>query len=362
MEELNNLELKREVQITIVPTVTNLGRATEEEFFNILRMVAPSTNLRAGLDGALKAGKGALIVIENESVQGVLDGGFKINCKFTPQKLIELTKMDGAIVLSEDVKRIDYANVLLTPDSKIKTEETGTRHKAAERTAKQTGTLVIAISERRNEITLFYKDRRYPLKSTDEVLRKANGHVQILEKQKELFDNNVAKLNKLELKDHPSLNQAVNVIQKGRFILRISQDLKQSLLELGNEGILLKTRLKELLYGVEKELNFVVQDYTKLGLRKSRILLDSLSYDEILDSENIFKLLAYDKGVQANVRGWRILSRTGLQESEIAKLVKIIGGLDAVMHSSVENYSLVLGEEKAQQLKSELERIKAGVF
>jgi diadenylate cyclase len=356
------MDEKREVQETIVPLVPEQqqnNKASEEEFFNVLKMVAPGTNLRAALDGALRAGKGALIVVENEKVLPLIDGGFRVNCRFTPQRLIELTKMDGAIILSKDVKKINHANVLLTPDSKIKTSETGTRHKAAERTAKQTGTLVIAISERRNEIAVFYKNIRYPLRSTDVILRKVNEHIQAIEKQRELFDKHIERLNKLELKNYPSLHQAMQVVQKGKMILKISEELKKYITELGNEGILQKTRLKEISSGVERETNLVIKDYTRLDIKKSRILLDSLTYDEILDTENILRVLAYESARQIiPVKGWRILSKTTLQESDIATLVKQMGSLGKAIHSNIKEYSEVFGEERAQLFKEEVEKIK----
>lgn len=349
---------KNEVQETIIPLPTS-DKASEEEFFSTLKMIAPGTNLRTALDGALKTGKGALIVVENEKVLPIIDGGFRINTRFTPQKLIELTKMDGAIILSKDVKKINYANVLLTPDSKLKTAETGTRHKAAERTAKQTGSLVIAISERKNEITLYYKNIRHPIRGTDEIRRKVNEQIQIIEKQRELFDRSIEKLNRLELRNYPSLHQAAHSIQKGRMILKIAEELKKYIIELGNEGTLLKTRLKELTSGIEKETNLIIKDYTKLDIKKSRLLIDTLSYDEILDSNNIFKALAYESLTQNHtVRGWRILSKTSLPESDIAQVIKNTGNLGEVIHSNVRLYYHLFGQEKATALKEEIERMK----
>ncbi len=352
-------ELKKEVQETIVPAPQVSGKVPEEEFFTILKMIAPGTSFRTALDGALKTGRGALIVIENEWLLPILDGGFRVNCRFTPQRLIELAKMDGAIVISKDTRRINDANVLLTPDSKIKTLETGTRHKAAERTAKHTGTLVVAISERKNEITLFYKNIKYPLKSTDEVLRKANEHLQLLEKQRELFDRNVEKLNRLELRNHPSLQQALTVIQKGHLVQKIATDMKRFVIETGTEGTLLKTRLKELTNAVDRETNLVIKDYTRLDLKKSRVLLESLSYDEILDQENILSMLAYEKLVQqVPIKGWRILSKTSLPEADIAALIKTTGSLGKAIYSNVSLYAPVLGQEKAQVFKEEIDKIK----
>ncbi len=349
----------KEIQDTILPSVQRDDYVTEEEFANVLKMVAPGTQLRAALDGALKAGKGALIVLENEHVLPVLDGGFKINCRFTQQRLVELCKMDGAIVLSKDAKKINYANVLLTPDSKIKTMETGTRHKAAERTAKQTQSFVIAISERKHEISLFYKGIKYHLKNTDEVLRKSNEHLQMLEKQRELFDKYMERLNRLELRNYPNVQQACQVIQKGRMIQKISSDVRKSIIELGSEGTLLKSRLKEIFQGVDKETNLVLKDYTRLDVKKSRTLLESLSYDEILDQDNILRVLAYESQPEAMpIKGWRILSKTGLSDEEINNITRSFGTLGKILHSNMKEYMSVLGEQQGFVAKEEIDKLK----
>lgn len=356
------MEEKKEVQITILPKNNN-NKATEEEFLNALRVVAPGTNFRAAIDGALKSGNGALIVVENDSTNPVIEGGFKVNCRFTPQRLIELAKMDGAIVMSKDMKRILHANVLLTPDSKIESPETGTRHKAAERTAKQTSGLVIAISERRNETTLFYKNKRYILKSTDHLLRKVNQNIQLLEKQRELFDNNIEKLNHLELRNHPSLNQAIEAIQKGRMVEKIADELKKQVIELGNEGALIKSRLKEIIHGVEKETNLVIKDYTKLDVKKSRTLLETLSYDELTDDENIMKSLAYENPAQqADVRGWRLLSKTSLLEQDIALIIRTMRTLGKAIHTNPKEIAEILDENRAKVFKEEITKIKMSPY
>ncbi len=348
----------REIQKTILP-VQQHGKVSEEELFSMLRIVAPGTGLRTALEGIVRAGKGAIIVIENEHLLPLLDGGFRVNCRFTPQRLVELAKMDGAIVLSKDMRRINHANILLTPDNTIRSSETGTRHKAAERTAKQIGNLVIAISERKREINIFYKGTRYTLKHTDEVLRKANEHLQLIEKQRELFDKHTEKLNKLEIRNYPSLLQAMLVIQKGKLIEKISSEIKRDIVELGNESTILRARLKEILAGVEKEINLVIKDYTRLDVRKTRMLLETLSYDEILDSENILKALAYEQPLQTSpIKGWRILTKTSLPEQEIAEIIKSTQSLGKALHSHITVYTEILGEEKAARFKEELTKIK----
>ena len=354
----NSRKDKKEIQATITPQKLN-EKVPKEEFYNILKTVAPGTNFRTALNSIVQAGKGALIVIENENLAPLLDGGFRVNCRFTPQRTVELSKMDGAIVISKDLKKISQANVLLTPDSKIKTNETGTRHKAAERTAKQTGSIVIAVSERRHEIVLFYKNGRHVVKYTAELLRKANEQMQILEKHRELFDSYLDKLNRSELKSSLNLNHVISVIQKGRMIQKITEDLKKYIIELGNEGTLLKIRLKEITYNIEKETDLVLKDYTKIGIKKSKFLLDSLTYDELLDAENIKRVLAYEKAIKTDsIKGWRILAKTSLIEPEIALLIKEAGNLERALYAEMEFYSQILGEDKAKQFKEEIDKIK----
>jgi diadenylate cyclase len=349
---------KKEIQEKIIPVKQN-AKVPKEELNSILKLVAPGTHFRTALDSIVKAGKGAIIALENDSLEPLIDGGFRVNCRFTPQRLVELSKMDGAIILSSDLKKIAHANVLLTPDSQIKTNETGTRHKAAERTAKQTESVVIAVSERRHEIVLFYKNARHVVKNTADLLRKANEQLQMLEKHRDLFDSYLEKLNRSELRSHFNLNQSISVIQKGRIIQKISEDLKRFIVELGNEGILLKTRLKEIGYNVEKETDLVIKDYTKIGIKKSKLLLESLSYEELLDTENISRVLAYEKSAAPEtVKGWRILSKTGLMEPEIAFLIKETGNLGKAIHGDMDFYKNLFGDERGTQFKEDIERIK----
>ncbi|MBM3232074.1 DNA integrity scanning protein DisA [Candidatus Pacearchaeota archaeon] len=358
-------EEKKEFQTQILQEEEKEAKlkATEEEVDHILRIVSPGTNFRSSLEGVVHAKKGALIVVEIEGIQQILDGGFKINSKFTPQKIVELSKMDGAITLSKDMKRITQANVMVYPDKKISTRETGTRHKTAERTAKMLGTLVATVSERRGEIAVYYKNFRHIVKDVNDLLRKVNEQVQIIEKQRELFDLNVEKLTQSELRNNLNIQQASTVIQKGRLIEKMADDVKDLFLELGNEGTIIKTRLKELTTDIEKEINLVIKDYTKVDLKKSRILINSLNYEEILDSDNIIKSLAYgeDKKVE-KIRGWRVLSKTSLDESDIAALTKELASLGKTIYSNVNSYKNIIGEEKANLFKEEVDQIKRNYF
>ena len=356
------MEEKKEVQQKISENHVN-EKVSDKEFYSILKMVSPGTGLRTALEGIINVGKGALIVIENDFLPPLLDGGFKVSCKFTPQKLIELSKMDGAITLSKDLKRINIVNVLLTPNSKIKTSQTGSRHKAGERTAKQISGLVIAISERRKEITIFYKTRRYKLRETSEITRKANEYLQILEKQRELFDMYLENLNRLEVRNYVNLSHAVRTIQKGKVIQKISEDLNQYLIELGNEGKLFETRLKEILYNIENETNLIIKDYANIDYRKSIKILDELSYEELMEREKILNALNQESlGKIVQIAGWRILSKVGLTEPEISKIAKGMG-FGKIISTNIEESvdEEMIPKDKFISLKVELEKLKLGL-
>jgi diadenylate cyclase len=347
---------KKEIQQRIIERKEVVNKVSDEDFYAVLRLVSPGTNLRTALEGIVHSGKGALIVAENDELTNIIDGGFKVNAKFSHQKLIELSKMDGAIILSKDMRRINIVNAQLSPSIKIKTSETGTRHKAAERTAKQIGSLVIAVSERRKEITIFYKNRKHVLKSTSDILRKSSEDIQILERQKELFENYLDKLNKLEIRNYVSLHHAIKTIQKGKVIQKISDELKKTIIEIGNEGILLKTRLKEILMDVEKETNLIIKDYANIDYKRSIMILDSLSYEELLDKEKVFNALdCIGKPAPPEIKGWRILSKTSLSEADAAKLIREVGKLEEILKCDLKKY---LEEEKAIITKSEIDRIR----
>ena len=228
MEEENS---KKEEIVKISPKKIKAER--EKDFVDILRMFAPGTSIRAALNDLLRARMGALIVIDNGHLEKIIEKGFRVNAKFSPQKLVELSKMDGAIILSKDLKKILYANTLLSPSQGTTTKETGIRHKAADRTAKQAQTIVVAVSERRNKITLYYKEISYELAASSEILRKTTETLQTLEKQKDIFNDSLDNLNLLELKRLATINDVSAVLQRLEIIKRISNIIKRYLVELG---------------------------------------------------------------------------------------------------------------------------------
>lgn len=288
------------------------------ELLEMLKIVAPGTQLRSGLDNIINGKIGALIVAGNpKEVLDLVHGGFYINCEFNPSYLYELGKMDGAIVLSNDCKRILYANTQLLPCQHIVSKETGTRHKTAERVAKQTNTLVIAISKRRGIITLYKSNYKYILKDINEILNKANQAVQTLEKYKKALDESLDNLSILEFENSTTLYEVSKTIRKMEMVWRIKNEIDMYISELGMEGRLLNMQQIELMDGVEKDRINLIKDYNGNSLKDYLVIwneIATLNLEELLDLNKIANILGYDNGLDTldiivKPKGYRILGK-----------------------------------------------------
>ena len=270
----------------------------EDPLAEILKKIAPGTAIREGLDNILRAKTGALLLItdKQEVIDEVVDGGFYINEEYTSSKLYELAKMDGAIVLSGDMKRILFANAQLIPSYEIPTVETGTRHRTAERTAKQTGELVISISQRRNIITIFKDNSRYILEETGVVLNKANQAIQTLEKYRKVYDNKLSILNEYEFNDIVTLDNVLVVIQRAEMVMKIVEEIRKQIYELGEDGRLVNMQLEELIGGLEKEELQLIKDYLVKEEKGENIQeqLSKLETDDLMKMQSIAKILGYE--------------------------------------------------------------------
>ena len=243
---------------------------SNKELLQALKMISPGTPLRQGLDNVLKAKTGGLIVIAtNEEIMNVVDGGFAINADYSPAYVYELAKMDGAIVISGDTKKILYANAQLIPDYSIPTSETGTRHRTAERVAIQTGAIVIAISQRRNIITVYQGQYKYVIEEISKIFTKANQAIQTLEKYKAVLDQAVINLNALEFKDLVTIYDVALVIQKMEMVMRITNIIENYVIELGVEGNLVSMQLEELMGTARVDQKLIFKDYKRedLGIK-----------------------------------------------------------------------------------------------
>ncbi|MCR4284717.1 MAG: DNA integrity scanning diadenylate cyclase DisA [archaeon] len=338
----------------------------EKTLLDFIKLVSPGKPLRDVIDDLIRSGLGAMIIFDAPTLhsENILEGGFRINSRFTSQKLFELCKMDGAIIVSPDLKRILFANALMNPNASLYTAETGTRHKAAERTAKQANTFVIAVSERKKKVTLYHGESRYFLKETEEILRDLSSTLQVLEKQRELLDANITDLNVLEMSDLVSVSDVCKVIQRAEMILKISDSVKINFTELGREGNVMYMRYKELLKGVwdiEKE---ILRDYAHISLKKSRTILANLTLEGLLDTDSIARLII-EKSPESSLspRGFRFLSHLSLSEKEVSPIVKKFGNLKALFDSDSVGLEPILKNRASttyEEIRSLREQVLSG--
>ena len=343
----------------------------KEEITEVLRTIAPGTPIREGLENILKAKTGALIVVgDGKEVMDIADGGFKLDIDYTPARLYELAKMDGAIILSSDMKKILFANTQLIPSSSITTVETGTRHRTAERTAKQTGDLVISISQRRNIITIFKGNSRYVLEDTSKVITKANQALQTVEKYMKVFDSQLSLLNEYEFNDIVTLQNVIVSIQRAEMVMNVVDEVQKAIDELGNDGVLLEMQLEELVGDLEKEELLMVKDYIAFGKKRSpeKVLdaIKNLSRDDLMKSQVIAKLLGYgdfDNYDEVGVftKGYRVLNKIPRMPSNIVEnLVKSFKSFQHILVADIPQLDEVdgIGEVRARTIKQSLRRMQ----
>ena len=335
-----------------------------------LRFVAPGTPLRESLEQIVKAKTGALIVVgEIEKLKPLMNGGFPLDIDFTPNRLYELSKMDGAILLSRDGKKILFANVILLPDPNIFSSETGARHATAERVAKQTGCLVISVSQRKDTITLFQNDWKYVLRDVEEILTKASQALQTMERYRNIYDDLLNRLNSLELENQANIYEVLSFLHRACMLFTIGKEVENYLIELGTEGRLIEIQLEALLTGVKEDTILVIKDYSRKNKDPEDILKELIinfkgNFQEF--SYIAGEILGYrkeevDMGITVIPKGYRILHRiTSIPSSVIEKIVNYFGDLSKIMESSFEDLDNIegVGEVRAKKIREALTRLQ----
>ncbi|MBZ9609549.1 DNA integrity scanning diadenylate cyclase DisA [Clostridium estertheticum] len=339
-----------------------------KELMNILKRMAPGTTLREGLENILRAKTGGLIVLgDSKEILDIVDGGFRINADYSPAYVYELAKMDGAIVISSDLKKILYANTQLMPSPTIPTFETGTRHRTAQRIAKQTGYAVVAISQRRTIITVYKDDIKYVLRDSSIILAKANQAIQTLEKYVSVLERVVSNLNLLEFQDLATLFDVISAIQRTEMVMRIVGEIERHICELGNEGRLISMQLNELIRSVEEDGILLIRDYCQSGMNYTQIYsqIENMSSEELMDLDFISRIIGYI-GVPLvdtliSPRGYRMLGKIPrIPVNVIENLVKHFRELKTTMEASYQQLDSVegIGEARAKAIKNGLRRLK----
>ncbi|WP_432404617.1 DNA integrity scanning diadenylate cyclase DisA [Wukongibacter sp. M2B1] len=346
-----------------------------EDINESLKVLAPGTTLREGLESILRAKTGALIVLgDNQEIVDLVDGGFYLNTELTPSHLYELAKMDGAIILSSDQRKILYANTQLNPDPVIPSSETGIRHRTAQRVARQTGNLVISISQRRNIITLYKDWSKYILQDTNKVLNKANQAIQTLEKYKAVLDQAMTSLSALELEDLVTLYDVCLVIQRAEMVMRIANEVEKYINELGSEGRLVSMQLEELIVFVKEDREYVIKDYRidneEYTIDFIMTKLRNFSSEELLDLPSIARILGYSYDINildipVITRGYRILFKIPrLPGTVIKNIVEHFKNFQKILRASTEELYDVegIGEVRAKNIKEGLRRVRDQVL
>ncbi len=331
--------------------------------------VAPGTPLRQGIDDIIRAREGALIVIgEPSELSFLFSGGIRLDQAFTPQLLYELAKMDGAIIVNSAIAKIAQANVQLMPDPTIPSNETGTRHRTAERVAKQTKALVVSISQQRETVTVFIGESRYQLDPIADVLAKTNQALATLETYRQRLDQVLTRLTALEFQNAVMLDDVLVVLQRAELTTRMADYIERACTELGSEGRLIRMQLEEQVSEVPGEKAAIVYDYHADGgadrVAEGLEALAQLPYQELLEFE-LLAMLGYPATTPLDYavapRGYRVLTHIPrLPENVIQRLVGELGGLEGIVRASQRDLEEVdgVGTVRAREIREGLRRLQ----
>jgi diadenylate cyclase len=345
------------------------ARPRSEAQLASLRLVAPGSPLRDGIERIIQAHMGALIVVgAGPDVLSVCSGGFLLDAEFTPQRLSELAKMDGAIILTADCGRLVRANVHLVPDPNIPTAETGTRHRTAERVARQIDVPVITISEDRSEVAIHVRGLKRSIEPTPRVLARADQALQILERYKARLDAISASLSALEVEDLVTVRDVASVLQRAEMVRRIAQEIEGYVIELGADGRLVLLQLDELIGGVEDDRRLVAKDYYQSAPDWELVdvmgRLATLDDNDLLDLDQVANTLHLggEVGLESAVqpRGFRLLHKIPrLPDIVSDHVVDRFTNLQKIMRASESDLVQVegVGDARARAIKDGLARL-----
>jgi diadenylate cyclase len=283
--------------------------------------------------------------------------------------------MDGAIVIDLRNDRIVRAATQLVPDAAVPTQESGTRHRTAERTAKQTGHPVISVSQSMNVVAIYVGHLRRVLETSAEILVRANQALATLERYKYRLDEVTGTLSALEVEDLTTVRDVAAVAQRLEMVRRIAEEIAGYVLELGADGRLLSLQLDELVAGVEPDRRLLVRDYVVLGDRSPDDAeeacladLEALSASALLDPVAIAAVLGHVPQAgepdllerSLSPRGHRLLARVPrLPGSVVRRLIEHFGGLPSLLSATLEDLLEVegVGEARARNVREALSRL-----
>jgi diadenylate cyclase len=357
-----------------------------------LALVAPGTPLRDGFERILRGRTGALVVLgHGREVQDLCTGGFELDVAFTPTALRELAKMDGAIVLDAGANKIMRAGVHLMPDASIFTAETGTRHRTADRVARQTGVPVIAVSASMATISLYVDAYRQFVENPDQILARANQALQTLERYRSRLREATTRLSALEVEDQVTVRDVAAVAQRLEMVHRLDLELSEYAAELGTEGRLLALQMHELTSGLTELGGLLEKDYRpgdvtgggsngssapggaggaatdepSFGLR----LLSALDTTQLLDLLLVARTIGFAATDQLDskvtTRGYRQVAQINRLPGTLGeRLIEHFGSLQALFAASRADLQEVegVGEQRARAIRDGLVRLAESAY
>jgi len=357
-----------------------------------LALVAPGTPLRDGFERILRGRTGALVVLGHDrEVQDLCTGGFELDVPFTPTALRELAKMDGAIVLDAGASKIMRAGVHLMPDASIFTAETGTRHRTADRVARQTGVPVIAVSASMATISLYVDAYRQFVENPDQILARANQALQTLERYRSRLREATTRLSALEVDDQVTVRDVAAVAQRLEMVHRLDLELSEYAAELGTEGRLLALQMHELTTGLTELGGLLEKDYrpgdltgtasngstapggaggatsgeATFGLR----LLSALDTTQLLDLLLVARTIGFAASDQLDskvtTRGYRQVAQINRLPGTLGeRLIEHFGSLQALFAASRTDLQEVegVGEQRARAIRDGLVRVAESAY
>ena len=345
-------------------------RASSHALRAVLSRLAPGTDLREGLERILRGRTGALIVLGfDRTVEEISDGGFQINIDFSPTRLRELSKMDGAVILNDAATRILRANVQLMPDATIPTVESGTRHRTAERVALQTRLPVISVSHSMSIISLYFDGIRYVLADPSAILTRANQALATLQRYRARLDEVAQSLSALEIEDFTTVRDVMTVMQRLLMVRRIANEIASDVVELGTDGRLPALQLDELTGTIEETRALLIRDYLPDGHERSdsdvMAALETIDETSLLDLHSIARELGFAitpdvLDAQVSPRGYRLLAAIprvpqAIQDRLVAHFQNLQGLLAATAGDLQEVEGV--GEARARVVREGLSRV-----
>jgi len=346
-------------------------KTAQEAYEEALKIISPGTKLREAISAILQSRNGALLCIgDPKRLSDLSEGGVKVDTPLTPQLVYEVSKMDGSIILSKDASRILYANRFLKPDTSIASNETGTRHRAAERLARQAKCIVICVSERRSCVTLYVHNIRHVLDNIQTLMNKATQAIQTLEKYITVLNQTMQDLSIREFQDMVTIFDVCRAVQRNEMVVRIAKEIEPYILELGTEGRLISLQLEELMIPAE-EAALVIRDYCRerpgIGQEQVREKIAEMEQDDLLNLGSISQALGYGPNPRTidtylSPRGYRILTVTRrLSPQIIENLVERFGSLQQVLRAPKDDLVAVegVGEVLAERIRVSLNLLRS---